>query len=75
MDRGAWRAAVHSVARVGHDLVHCLCLSLMYYFNYNPYFILEEAMATHSSTLAWKIPWTNEPGRLQSMGSQRVGHD
>ena len=32
-------------------------------------------MATHSSTLAWKIPWTKEPGRLQSMGLQRVGHD
>ena len=36
---------------------------------------LEEEMATHSSTLAWKIPWTEEPGRLQSMVSQRVGHD
>ena len=36
---------------------------------------LEKAMATHSSTLARKIPWTEEPGRLQSMGSQRVGHD
>ena len=36
---------------------------------------LEKAMATHSSTLAWKIPWTEEPGRLQSTGSQRVGHD
>ena len=36
---------------------------------------LEKAMATHSSTLAWKIPWTEEPGRLQSMGSQRVGHN
>ena len=35
---------------------------------------LEKAMATHSSTLAWKIPWTEELGRLQSMGSQRVGH-
>ena len=34
-----------------------------------------EAMAPHSSTLAWKIPWTEEPGRLQSTGSQRVGHD
>ena len=33
------------------------------------------AMAPHSSTLAWKIPWTEEPGRLQSMGSLRVGHD
>ena len=36
---------------------------------------LEKEMATHSSTIAWKIPWTEEPGRLQSMGSQRVGHD
>ena len=36
---------------------------------------LEKAMATHSSILAWKIPRTEEPGRLQSMGSQRVGHD
>ena len=36
---------------------------------------LEKEMATHSSTLAWKIPWMEDPGRLQSMGSQRVGHD
>ena len=36
---------------------------------------LEKEMATHSSTLVWKIPWTEEPGRLQSMGSLRVGHD
>ena len=36
---------------------------------------LEKEMATHSSTLAWKIPWREKPGRLQSMGSQRVGHD
>ena len=36
---------------------------------------LEKAMAPHSSTLAWKISWTEEPGRLQSMGSLRVGHD
>ena len=36
---------------------------------------LEKEMAIHSSTLAWKIPWTEKPGRLQSMGSQRVGHD
>ena len=35
----------------------------------------EKAMAPHSSTLAWKIPWTEDPGRLQSMGSLRVGHD
>ena len=36
---------------------------------------LEKGMAPHSSTLAWRIPWTEEPGRLQPMGSQRVGHD
>ena len=37
--------------------------------------LLEKEMATHSSILAWRIPWTEEPGRLQSTGSQRVGHD
>ena len=36
---------------------------------------LEEGMATHSSILAWRIPWTEEPGRLQFTGLQRVGHD
>ena len=36
---------------------------------------LKEEMATHSSILAWRIPWTEEPGRLQSMGLQRVGHN
>ena len=36
---------------------------------------LEKEIATHSSSLAWEIPWTEEPGRVQSMGSQRVGHD
>ena len=37
--------------------------------------LLEKEMATHSSILAWRIPWTEDPGGLQSMGSQRVGHD
>ena len=37
--------------------------------------LLEKEMATHSNILAWKVPWTEEPGRLQSMGSQRVGQD
>ena len=37
--------------------------------------VMEKAMAPHSSTLAWKIPWMEEPGRLQSIGSLRVGHD
>ena len=40
-----------------------------------PVGLMEKAMAPHSSTLAWKIPWTEEPGGLQSMGSQRVGHN
>ena len=43
--------------------------------NVGRYAKMEKAMATHSSTLAWKIPWTEELGRLQSMGSLRVGHD
>ena len=38
-------------------------------------YFLEKEMATHSSILAWKMPWMEEPGRLQSMGSQRLGHD
>ena len=46
-----------------------------YLFNHHYWYISEKAMASHSSTLAQKIPWTEEPGRLQSMGSQRVGHD
>ena len=37
--------------------------------------VMEQALAIHSSTLAWKIPWSEEPGRLQSMGSLRVGYD
>ena len=42
---------------------------------YSSGYRLEKAMAPHSRTLAWKIPWTEEPGRLQSMGSLRVGHN
>ena len=44
-------------------------------FKYTYIFIWLKAMAPHSSTLAWKIPWTEELGRLQSMGLLRVGHD
>jgi len=40
-----------------------------------PEYPLKQGMATYSSILAWRIPWTEEPGRLQSMGSLRVGHD
>ena len=50
-------------------------LNLLHASNYQYLYSMEKAMATHSSTLAWKIPWTEEPGRLQSMGSLRVGHD
>ena len=46
---------------------YIICILLMH--------IMEKAMAAHSSTPAWKIPWTEEPGRLQSMGSLRVRHD
>ena len=47
----------------------------MYDLNQIPHDYTEKAMAPHSSTFAWKIPWTEEPGGLQSMGSLRVGHD
>ena len=61
------------IRKVGHKalLVQEGLLSLVLSKGPNP----EKAMAPHSSTLAWKIPWTEEPGRLQSMGSRRVGHD
>ena len=52
-----------------HWLVCTTCITLYLYA------FLEKAMAPHSSTLAWKIPWTEEPGRLQSVGLLRVGPD
>ena len=52
-----------------HTLVHLCCNNKILHTE------LEKAMAPHSSTLAWKIPWTEEPGRLQSMGSLRVRHN
>ena len=62
-------------------LNHCttreipLSLSKKVNFKMSVYYISEKAMAPHSSTLAWRIPWTEEPGGLQSMWSLRVGHD
>ena len=47
--------------------IQCMCMCIYTY--------VEEGMATHSNTLAWRIPWTEEPGRLQPIGSQRVGHE
>ena len=60
----------------GHEKFHLSFLQivfLLFVLMFRP--LTEKAMAPHSSTLAWKIPWTEEPGRLQSMGSLRVGHD
>ena len=54
-------------------LVTVFCSSPVIYWTLSD--LAEKAMAPHSSTLAWKIPWTEEPGRLQSMGSLRVGHE
>ena len=67
MDGGAWWAAVHGVAKSQTRLSN---LTFTFHFH-----ALEKEMATHSSVLAWRIPWTEKPGRLQSMGSHRVGHD
>ena len=67
MDGGAWWAAVHGVARSQTRLRD---FTLTFHFH-----ALEEEMVTHSSVLAWRIPWTEDPGGLQSMGSLGVGHD
>ena len=66
MDGEAWWAAVHGVVKSRTRLSD---FSFTFYFH-----ALEKEMATHSSTLAWKIPWMEEPGRLQSMGLRRVRH-
>ena len=58
---------------IGLVFLWLTCRSSLYFLDIKP--ISEKAMAPHSSTLAWKIPWTEEPGGLQSMRSLRVGHD
>ena len=67
MDRGAWWAAVHGVTQSQTRLSN---FTFTFHFH-----ALEKEMAPHSSPLAWKIPWTEEPGGLQSTGSLGVGHD
>ena len=67
MDGGAWWAAVHEVSKSQTRLSD---FTFTFHFH-----ALEKEMATHSSILAWRIQWTEEPGRLQSMGSQKVGHN
>ena len=66
-DRGAWWAAVHGVAKRQTWLSD---FTFTFHFH-----ALEKEMATHSSVLAWRIPWMEKPDGLQSMGSHRVGHD
>ena len=67
MDKGAWWAAVHGVARSRTRLSD---FTFTFHFH-----ALEKEMTTHPSILAWRIPWMEEPGGLPSMGSHRVGHN
>ena len=85
---GAWWAAIYGVAQsrtqlkqlsskktVAQTIKHLPTMQETWFQSLAGEDPLEKEMAPHSSTLAWKIPWTEKPGRLQSMGSQRVGHD
>ena len=67
MDGGAWWAAVHGVTKSQTRLSD---FTFTFHFH-----ALEKEMATHSSVLDWRISWMEKPGRLQSTGSHRVGHD
>ena len=67
MDRGAWWAAVHGVAK-SRTRLRDLAFTLHFH-------ALEKEMGTHSSVLAWRVPGTEEPGGLPSMESHRVGQD
>ena len=83
MNQGKLEVVKQEMARVNVDILRISELKWTgrEEFNSDNHFIYycrqesEKAIAPHSSTLAWKIPWTEEPGRLQSMGSHRVGHD
>ena len=78
MDKGTWWAAAHEVAE--SDMTeHTYTITMIVYRRKTPvpmvFFREASTTATDSSTLAWKIPWAEGPGRLQSMGSLRVRHD
>ena len=90
MNGGAWRATVHRVAKsrtqlsdftftfnfpAGSDGKASATMRETWVRSLGWEDPLEKEMATHSSILAWRIPWMEEPGGLQSTGSQRVGHD
>ena len=76
-----WLSIDQSLHRVIDQLSQCTVrfawfrIHILHILTILTYISLEKAMAPHSSTLAWKIPWAEEPGRLQSMGLLRVGHD
>ena len=65
-----WVSSSHQVAKIKLKVTQSFWKASLVLHTHS-----EKAMATHSSTLAWKIPWMEEPGRLQSMGSLGVGHD
>ena len=67
MDGGAWKAAVHGIAE---GQIRLRVFTFTFHLH-----ALEKEMATHSNILAWKIPWIEKRGRLQSIGLQRVVHD
>ena len=69
---GNWDSGRLSIVNL---IDHCSAIIRVNFSLYLSTFTMEKAIAPHSSTLAWKIPWTEEPGRLQSMGSWRVGYD
>ena len=82
MHRGAWQATVHRAAKeldTTEQLNNVFILEPYIYIHTHIYILLtllaEKAMAPHSSTPAWKLPWMEEPGGLQSVGSLRVRHD
>ena len=76
-DGGAWWAAIYGVAQSWTRLMRLSSSSSssVYIYMYACMYALEKEMANHSSILAWRIPWIEEPGGLQTTGSQRVGHD
>ena len=86
MTTSTFSIAIHFLSRLFNSYLKVInkhlvkILHLIRWLNFVKIFpsiicLTEKAMAPHSSTLAWKIPWTEEPGRLQSMGSLRVGYD
>ena len=78
MDRECWRAAIHGVAKSRTRLSNwsdLICNAGDQVWSLSWEVPLEKEVATHSSILAWRIAWTEKPGRLPSIGLQRVGHD